>query len=137
MQYVEEASTAEACALRDRLLLAGETGCNKIIVESDCAEVVKTMQNGGNSLGAAAAIYEECAFLCRNFARVTFCHCPREANMAAHYLAKFSVTNHGKWHGEPPDFIRAVIANDITIFSYQQNSPWWLSLKKKKKRRKI
>ena len=35
--------TAEACALRDGLLLAGEIGCNKLMVESDCAEVVEIM----------------------------------------------------------------------------------------------
>ena len=86
--FVEDDATAEACALCDGLLLAGEIGCNKLVVESDCSEVVEIMQNGGNSLGVTAAIYEECAFLCRSFARVSFAHCPREANMAAHVLAK-------------------------------------------------
>ena len=64
--FVEEAATAEARGLRDGLLLASETGCNKICVEGDCMEVIEIIQNGGNSLGPAAAIYEECSFLARN-----------------------------------------------------------------------
>ena len=101
--------------MRYATVLAGEIGCNKLIVEFDCLEVVEIMQNGGNSLGAAAAIYEECTFLCRGFARVSFAHCPREANMAAHELAKFNEVNHGVWHGDPPICIRAVKANDVTF----------------------
>ena len=114
LQFVEDAATAEACALHDGLLLAGKIGCNKLIVESDCLEVVEIMQNGRNSLGAAA-IYEECTFLCHGFACVSFAHCPREANMAAHELAKFNEVNHGVWHGDPPNCIRVVIANDVSI----------------------
>jgi ribonuclease HI len=114
---VEDAATAEACALRHGLLLAGEVGCSNLLVESDCSEVVEVMQNGGNSLGAAAAIYEECTFLCRGFSRVSFAHCPREANRAAHELSKFNEVDHVVWHGDPPSYLRAVIANDITLIS--------------------
>ena len=53
-------------------------------------EVTEIMQNGGNSLGPAAAIYEECSFLARNFISIIFSHCPREANMAADLLARNS-----------------------------------------------
>ena len=78
-------------------------------------EVVQVMQNDGNSLGVAAAIYEECSFLCRNFARVSFNHCPREANRAVHVLAKFNEVEYVVWHGDPPVFVRPVLANDVTI----------------------
>jgi hypothetical protein len=64
---IADAATAEARALRDGLLLAGQVGCNNLIINSDCMDVIETMQNGGNSLGGAAAIYEECSFLARNF----------------------------------------------------------------------
>ena len=67
------------------------------MVESDCSEVVEVMQNGGNSLGAVVTIFKECAFLCRIFARVTFAHCPRQANMAVMNLLSFlrSTMNYG------------------------------------------
>ena len=111
---VEDAATAEAWALRDGLALAGDLGCNKLVVEADCMEVVDIMQDGGNSLGAAAAIYEDCSFLCRSFARARFQHCPREANLVAHELARFSEVSQGVWHNDPPDFLVPVIANDVT-----------------------
>jgi hypothetical protein len=53
-------------------------------------DVIDVMKNDGNSLGPAAAIYEECSFLCRNFLEVYFFHCPKEANKAAHILASHS-----------------------------------------------
>jgi hypothetical protein len=56
---ISDAAMAEARALRDGLLIAGQIGCTKLEVNSDCSEVIEVMQDGGNSLGPAAAIYEE------------------------------------------------------------------------------
>jgi ribonuclease HI len=116
LPHIADAPTAEAMALRDGLLLAGQIGCNKLIVESDCMEVVQTMQEGGFSRGAAAAIFEECGFLCRSFASVIFCHCAREANEAAHTLAaRAEGLDSLVWHEDPPDFLLSVITMDVTI----------------------
>ena len=90
LPFVSDPATAEAYALRDGLILAGQIGCNRIEVNSDCVEVIDVMKNGGNSLGPAAAMYEECTLLCRSFTKVIFSHCPREANMAAHVIASHS-----------------------------------------------
>lgn len=49
----------EARALRDGLILAGNIGCNKLVVEADRLEVIELMQAGGYSIGPAAAIYDE------------------------------------------------------------------------------
>ena len=87
LPHVPDASMAEARALRDGLLLAGQAGCPKIVVNSDCMEVITTMKKGGNSAGPAAAIYEECAFLARGFCAVNFVFAPRESNQVAHVQA--------------------------------------------------
>jgi ribonuclease HI len=114
--FVSDASTAEAYALRDGLILAGQMGCNRIEVNSDCMEVIEVMQNGGSSLGPAAAIYEECSFLCRNFVEVCFYHCPREANEAADTLARRAEGSMSiVWQDDPPDFLFSVLATDVTI----------------------
>lgn len=97
--------------------MSRNVGCNRLLVESDCMEMVEVMQNGGNSLGVAATIYEERTFLCCNFTRVIFSHCPREANRAAHNLAKLSEGN--QFWQVPPGFIRAVLADDVTIMPDQ------------------
>ena len=90
ISFVEDATTAEARGLRDGLLLANEVGCNRICVEADCLEVVEIKQGRGNSLGPAATIYEECSFPACNFISIVFSHCPREANIVAHGLAKLA-----------------------------------------------
>jgi hypothetical protein len=79
LPFVSDAATAEVW--KDYYWLV------RLEVNSDCMEVVKIMQNGGNSLGPTVTIYEECTFLCRNFTEVVFDHRPREANVTAHCLA--------------------------------------------------
>jgi hypothetical protein len=64
--------TAEDRALRDGLHLVGEVGCTRLVVNCDCMNVIEIKQDGGNSLGAAATIYEERYFLCRGFSHVIF-----------------------------------------------------------------
>jgi hypothetical protein len=61
--HVGDAATTDARALCDGLLLAGQIGFTKIEVNSDWMEVTEVMKEAGNSIGPAAAIYEECAFL--------------------------------------------------------------------------
>ena len=41
LQHVDDAYTAEAHGLRNGLLLANMAGCNKVLVESDCMEVIQ------------------------------------------------------------------------------------------------
>jgi ribonuclease HI len=101
--FIFDQSSSEARALRDGLILAGQIGCNRIEVNSDCMDVIDVMNQGGNSFGTAAAIYEECSMLCHSFVEVVFSHCPREANMAAHVLARFSDGPESiVWLDDPP-----------------------------------
>jgi hypothetical protein len=60
---VGDAATTDARAPRDGLLLAGQIVFAKIEVNGDWMEVTEVMKEAGNSIGPAAAIYEECAFL--------------------------------------------------------------------------
>ena len=82
-------------------------------------EVIEIMQNGGNSLGPAAAIYEECSFLARNFISIIFSHCPREANMAADLLATKSEPSRTIVWDEAPDFLLHVLSNDVALFPHE------------------
>ena len=58
--YTVNAALAEAYALKDGLLLAQQIGCRRVKIQSDCIEIVNTMQDGGFSARAAVAIYDEC-----------------------------------------------------------------------------
>ena len=91
-------------ALRFGLLLAQRAGCNRLHVNSDNIEVINIMKNGGQSAGAAAAVFDDCYFLACDFPFTRFEHCNREANKVAHELArlaKISVTN--DYFEEPMD----------------------------------
>jgi ribonuclease HI len=116
---ISDAATAEALALRNGLQLAGQLGCTKIIVNSDCMEVISTMLDGGNSIGAAAAIYEECTFLARNFAHFLFARCGRDSNRVAHTFACKAEGPHTTWLEDPPDFIFELLTNDVLISQQQ------------------
>ena len=70
--HVASAPMAEARALRDGLILAGQFGCSKIIVNSNCMEVINTMNEAGNSAGPAATIYEDCTMLAKGFSSIEF-----------------------------------------------------------------
>jgi len=73
----------EAYALKEGLILAQHIGCNRLIIQSDCMEVVETTKDGGFSGTFAADVYDECATVWSGTK-----HCSRDANHAAHELAK-------------------------------------------------
>ena len=122
---MDDVATAEARALLNGLILAGQVGCNRIMVESDCMEVVDIMKHGGNSIGPAATIYEECSFLAHNFDHVIINHCPREANKAADLLARQLVDpqNIG-WDVDPPEFLVHVLADDVLLLHKTLSGMW-------------
>ena len=56
-EHVLDAPMAEAMALREGMALAQMIGCSKLVIHSDCQEVVQTMQQGGLSTMASAPIF--------------------------------------------------------------------------------
>ena len=89
--YARNAEAAEAMALRNGLYLAHCLGCGRVIVESDCLTVVEAINDQGNYLGSEAAVYTECVQLARDFGRIQFQFCNREANKVADCLAKVAL----------------------------------------------
>ena len=104
-------------ALRNGLYLASHQGCNKLVVESDCADVIGAMQNIGSNLGPDAAIIAECHHLASQFGRITFQHCFREVNEVADRSAKtaFISRSSAVWDDSVPDFISSFIVNDAAV----------------------
>jgi hypothetical protein len=59
-------------------------------------------------------------FFSRNFSKVIFSHCRREANVGAHVLAtKEEGSQSVMWLEEPPDFILHVLADDVSVMPNQ------------------
>ncbi|XBI08694.1 hypothetical protein VPH35_136388 [Triticum aestivum] len=108
----------EGLALKFGLTLAQRAGCNGIIINSDNLEVIETMQDVGQSAGAAAAIFEDCFHYACDFVMTRFEHCNREANKVAHELARlarFSLTSH--YFEEPLNEIVIILTNNVTVIS--------------------
>jgi hypothetical protein len=67
IEHVVDAPNVEVHALRKGLLLAQHVGCSRIMVQSDCLEVVETMKQGSFSATVGAPIYEECKMFWQDF----------------------------------------------------------------------
>jgi ribonuclease HI len=117
LPHVVDAHMAEAYAFREGLTLAQRIGANNFIIQTDCAQVVETMKQGGFSATASAAIYDDCIILRSGFGVVSVEFCNREANHVAHELARvsFSLDSSCTWVDEPPSFILSKFVNDVTI----------------------
>jgi ribonuclease HI len=106
--HVVDAPMAEAYTLKEGLMLAQHIGCNRLIIQSDCMKVVETM-NGGFS-----ALYDECITIWSGFQEISIEHCSRDANQAAHELAKRAMLlkQNCTWDHEPHSFILAFVNCD-------------------------
>ena len=79
---------AKVAALRDGTLLAQQISCSRVEFQSDCMEVVTTMQEGGFSATAAGMIYDECEQYWNDFNVISISYCIRECNSVARELAR-------------------------------------------------
>lgn len=109
-----EPRPAEATALLHGLEFALQVGCNRLLVNSGNIAVIQLMNEGRRTHSAAAAVIASCTQLVKEFAIVTFSHCPREANDVADSLARHSNSLNSKGH-EPPFFIVPQLVRDMTI----------------------
>ena len=113
-----DAPMAEAYALKEGLMLAQHIGANRLIVQSDCMEVVDIMKEGFTA-NTTAPIYDECYIIWSGFQEVSMEHLNREANQVAHELARRAMITKKNciWDDDPPSFIIHTLANDVTIFN--------------------
>ena len=100
-------------------MLAQHIGGNRLIVQSDCMEVVEIMGNGGFMANSPAAIYDECNIAWSGFEEISIEHLSREANQVAHELARQAMLTKENciWDDDPPSFIVDFLANDVTILN--------------------
>ena len=76
------------------------------------------MNDGGQSAGAAAAIFDDCLHYACDFVIARFKHCNREANKVAHELARlarFSLTS--DWFEGSLNEIVILLTNDVLFIS--------------------
>jgi hypothetical protein len=88
LPYVIDAPMTEAYVLREGLELAQQIGSNSFTLQTNCVQVVETMNNGGFSATASTTIYDDCNTILSGFDNINLEHCNRKANLVAYKLAK-------------------------------------------------
>ena len=85
-----------------------------LIAESDVSNVVLALNAHQQSPNYVGSIIRDCFSLKGSFRSLNFLHVRREANQAAHYLAKYALKNSDCiWIEETPPCIFAVLAFDL------------------------
>ncbi|XBI93212.1 hypothetical protein VPH35_030109 [Triticum aestivum] len=105
-------------ALRYGLSIAQRAGCNRLVINSDNMEVIKTMNNGGRSSSTTAAVFDDCYFLTCDFPITKFEHCTPSVRkyLVAHELAKVARCSSSlNWFEEPLSEIVPLLINDVFV----------------------
>jgi hypothetical protein len=116
LPHVELSAMAEALAMRLRLELGRDIGCNRLIAESDSTDTIEAC-NGESRWNQSSAIYAECVYLIVSIGSVSFKICAREANQVAHNIARYCFSNNFfcNWIDEPTSFIFDSLTNDVIV----------------------
>jgi ribonuclease HI len=111
------ATAAEAMAIREGLALAVRLGCNNVQAESDSMETIEACTGAEAWWGESLAVFADCVDLMTLIGEVQFLYCPREANGAAHELARacFNDKISCNWVDEAPSSILSKLIEDVTI----------------------
>ena len=91
--HVSDVVTSEALAMRNGLAFANSLGFPRVEAESDSSTVIEYCSGQTRWWDAAAAIFAECMDVSSLIGKVTFKHCGRSSNQAAHVLASHSFYN--------------------------------------------
>jgi ribonuclease HI len=105
---------AEALAVRDGVIFARLRGYSKVVMETDCLEVISLWNNRHDSRSVVAPILQELGELVISFNSFIFQHVPRSANNSAHLCAKLActLTVSSSWLDCIPDFLLVSIQAD-------------------------
>jgi hypothetical protein len=98
---------AEALALREGAIFANLCGFSKVLLETDCLEVVDLWKTRHSSRSVVTSILQDIGELALNFLFFDIQHVSRSANNPAHLCAKLACTLTGTscWLECIPDFL--------------------------------
>lgn len=115
--HLLDLTIAEAFALQGGLELVESLGCVPVIVESDSLELIQACNGIIEIWSPYTAILADCFQKAQRIGNISFQHCPREANMVAHNLAKhaYDTKQNVFWDSDPPSFIIPYVTDDVSI----------------------
>jgi hypothetical protein len=111
---------AESMALREGVLFARLRGISRVIMETDCMEVVNLWKTRHNSRCIVAPLLEEIGELASSFISFDIQHVIRTSNYPAHLCAKRASTLNvtESWMDETPSFLFSCLLADCPASAY-------------------
>lgn len=90
---------------------------SSVIVESDSIELINILNGDIELWSPYSAIASDCFYLANQIEGIKFQHCPREANLVVHNLARSSLqlSSYFIWDGDPPNSVVIDALNDVTL----------------------
>lgn len=95
-------------------------GLGKVCFELDCKAAMAMINSPGKNMSNHGSIIEQIKRLLGSFEDAKVCWAPREANRAAHLLARHAIclSYPSFWPISPPDFILEVVSDEVvTIYT--------------------
>ncbi|PNT68773.1 uncharacterized protein LOC112271862 [Brachypodium distachyon] len=106
-QGISDPLIVEALALRDACCLAKEKAFQRVILETDCAELVRLWRARSSQRSVVGPILDEIIEFSQSFISCEIVFVRREANFVAHECARSAVSNgvSSEWVGIAPSFL--------------------------------
>ncbi|XP_057426498.1 uncharacterized protein LOC130719921 [Lotus japonicus] len=122
--FASSTLTAEACAIREGLVLDHNLDCPQVVLESDNKQLVEAC-NSGFLIGETSAILQDISYLRGQFHRCEFVWANRERNISAHQVAKLCMEDKllGNWMFNPPQELRSSLVEDAKAAALKNGFP--------------
>jgi hypothetical protein len=88
---IPDALAAEAYAYCDAMLMVKDLGLSKVIIETDCQELVVLWNSRTSNRCVIIPVLNQIQDVSQQCTHFVLAHVRREANMARHYTTKFSL----------------------------------------------
>lgn len=109
--YVQDPDAAETIALWKAILFCLDRGFQSVILEGDSLHVVEALRQEGRSWQRFGQLIEDSRLMLHSLSSFEVCHVSREANQAAHLLAKNALITMEDlvWMWDCPSFIQSLV----------------------------
>jgi hypothetical protein len=91
-EFVHDPAVAEALAAKRGVELSAEWGIQKLLLEGDALQIVQALNSDTGEWAPYGMITMDAKQKLQTFQEFNVVHVPREANRAAHCLAKLALT---------------------------------------------
>jgi ribonuclease HI len=111
VDFIIDPTVAEAMALWKAVSCCLDLGFSRIHLEGDALEVVQALKQTGSCWSRYGQIIEDTRSQLNGISGWCVSHTRREANEAAHILAKAAISQSLDciWRGSYPDFLHAIV----------------------------